>query len=105
MQQEIDRRDKDIEVLSVKIHQNAIQAISKDNTQLDVSQTTANLAGVKDGVSQFESYLVTSLKKQNRDLKEEVREKGEVIEKLKRETKLTKSLEMEHELQSYIEEC
>lgn len=28
-----------------------------------------------------------------------------MIDKLKRETKLTKSLEMEHELQSYIEEC
>ena len=98
MQQEIDRRDKDIEVLSVKIHQTAIQAISKDNAQLDVSQTTANLAGVKDGVSLFESYLVTSLKKQNRDLKDELKEKADMIEKLKKETKLTKGLEMEHEL-------
>jgi len=63
-----------------------------------VSQTTANLAGVKDGVSQFESYLVTSLKKQNRDLKDEMKEKVEMIDKLKRETKLTKNLEIEHEL-------
>jgi hypothetical protein len=56
------------------------------------------LAGVKDGVSLFESYLVTSLKKQNRDLKDELKEKADMIEKLKKETKLTKGLEMEHEL-------
>jgi cell division protein FtsB len=91
--------------LSVKIHQNAIQAISKDNAQLDVSQTTASLAGVKDGVSLFESYLVTSLKKQNRELKDELRDKVEQVDKLKRDIKLAKGIEIEHELQSYIEEC
>ena len=59
--------------------------ISKDNTQIDLSQTTANLAGVREGVSLFESYLVTSLKKQNRDLKDELKEKTEMVEKLKRD--------------------
>jgi hypothetical protein len=63
------------------------------------------LAGVKDGVSLFESYLVTSLKKQNRELKDELSDKAGQIEKLKRDIKLAKSIEIEHEMQSYIEEC
>jgi hypothetical protein len=56
------------------------------------------LAGVKDGVSLFESYLVTSLKKQNRDLKDELKEKSDQIDKLKRDIKLSKGIEIEHEL-------
>ena len=105
LQQEIDRRDKDIEILSVKIHQHGIQAIAKDNLQLDISQTTASLAGVNQGASLFESYLVTSLKKQNRELKDELKERQEQVEKMKRITKLTRGIEVEHEIQSYIEEC
>ena len=53
----------------------------------------------------FESYLVGALKKQYRDTKQELEEKKEVIEKLRREMKLTKTAEIENELQSYIEEC
>ena len=53
----------------------------------------------------FESYLVSSLKKQNREMRLELDDKSLVIEKLKRDTKLTKSHEMENEIQSYVEEC
>ena len=53
----------------------------------------------------FESYLVGALKKQYRDTKQELEEKREIIEKLRREMKLTKTNEIENELQSYIEEC
>jgi hypothetical protein len=101
----MDRKDRDIEILSVKVHQQAVAATAKDNFINNMSQTTATLAGVKDGQSLFESYLVTSLKKQNRDLKQEVEQKSEQIDRLKREMKLTKGIEVDHEMQSYIEEC
>ena len=53
----------------------------------------------------FESYIVNALKKQNREMRQELEERKDIIEKLKRDLKLTKNNEIEHELQSYIEEC
>ena len=62
-------------------------------------------SGSNTGGAMFESYLVGALKKQYRDTKQELEEKREIIEKLRREMKLTKTNEIENELQSYIEEC
>ena len=52
-----------------------------------------------------ESFIVSSLKKNNRDLKLEVQEKDRLIEQLKRNIKMSKSQEIEIELTVYIEEC
>ncbi len=57
------------------------------------------------GGAVFESYLVSALKKQNRELRQELDEKTQTIEKLKRDIKLTRTNEIEQELQAYIEEC
>jgi hypothetical protein len=53
----------------------------------------------------FESYLVGALKKQNRELRHELDEKTQTVDKLKRDVKLTRTSEIEIELQAYIEEC
>jgi hypothetical protein len=50
------------------------------------------------GNTVFESYLVSSLKKQNRDLKGELEDKTATIDRLKRDIKLTKTVELENEL-------
>ena len=52
-----------------------------------------------------ESFIVAQLKKNNRDLKNEVQDKDRLIEQLKRNIKLTKSQEIEVELTVYIDEC
>ena len=118
LQQELVRKDKDIEALSIKLHfQNAAQ-ISKDNSTVAVTNqsiiggTSTNAGGAQgqsgsggNGNTVFESYLVSSLKKQNRDLKGELEDKTATIDRLKRDIKLTKTVELENELQSYIEEC
>jgi len=52
-----------------------------------------------------ESFIVSQLKKNNRDLKQEVQDKDRLIEQLKRNIKLTKSQEIEVELTVYIDEC
>lgn len=52
-----------------------------------------------------ESFIVSQLKKNNRDLKLEVQEKDRLIEQLKRNIKMSKSNEIEIELTVYIEEC
>jgi|DEB0MinimDraft_12_1074336.scaffolds.fasta_scaffold10348_4 hypothetical protein len=52
-----------------------------------------------------ESFIVSQLKKNNRDLKQEVSDKDRLIEQLKRNIKMTKSQEIEVELTVYIDEC
>ena len=52
-----------------------------------------------------ESFIVSQLKKTNRDLKLEVQEKDRLIEQLKRNIKMSKSHEIEVELTVYIDEC
>jgi hypothetical protein len=52
-----------------------------------------------------ESFIVSQLKKNNRDLKMEVQEKDRLIEQLKRNIKMSKSNEIEIELTVYIDEC
>ena len=52
-----------------------------------------------------ESFIVSQLKKNNRDLKQEVQDKGRFIEQQKRNIKLTKANEIEVELTVYIDEC
>jgi len=48
---------------------------------------------------------VSQLKKNNRDLKQEVQDKDRLIEQLKRHIKMTKQQEIEVELTVYIDEC
>lgn len=52
-----------------------------------------------------ESFLVSQLKRNARDLKLEVQEKDRLIEQLKRNIRLSKTQEIEVELTVYIEEC
>ena len=52
-----------------------------------------------------ESFIVSQLKKNNRDLKSEVTDKDRLIEQMKRNIKLTKQQEIEVELTVYIDEC
>lgn len=52
-----------------------------------------------------ESFIISQLKKNNRDLKLEVQEKDRLIEQLKRNIKLSKTQEIEVELTVYIDEC
>ena len=52
-----------------------------------------------------ESFIVSQLKKNNRDLKQEVQDKDRFIEQQKRNIKLTKANEIEVELTVYIDEC
>lgn len=53
----------------------------------------------------MESFLVSQLKKQNRQLKLDIHQKDNEIENLKRNIKLAKNKEYESEIQVYIEEC
>lgn len=53
----------------------------------------------------MEIFIVSQLKKQNRDLRMEIQEKDKYIEQYKRNIKLCKVSEVEAELQMYIEEC
>ncbi len=55
-------------------------------------------SGPSNGTTMFESYIVNALKKQNREMRHELDEKKDIIEKLKRDLKLTKNNEIEHEL-------
>ncbi|CDW86057.1 UNKNOWN [Stylonychia lemnae] len=89
--QEMTKKDKDIEILTMKLQQQ----------QLGQSQQTSYKA---EG-NIFESFLVSQLKRQNRDLKQELESKDLTLEKLRRDLKLSKSAEIEVEMQQYIDEC
>jgi hypothetical protein len=52
-----------------------------------------------------QSFMVSQLKKSNRDLKLEVQEKDRLIEQLKRNIKMSKYQEIEIEMTVYIDEC
>jgi len=53
----------------------------------------------------IESFLVQQLKKQNRNMKNEMQEKDRLIEELKKNVRVSKYKEAENEVQTYIEEC
>ena len=89
LQAELTKKDKDVEQLSMKLQQNMMFAPT--NPQ------------VKDTI--FESFLVSQLKKQNREMKLELEEKDHTIDMLRKDIKLSKVAEMESEVQTYIEEC
>ena len=57
------------------------------------------------GHNYIESFIVSQLKKNIRELKLEVQEKDRLIDQLKRNIKLSKSQEIEVELTVYIDEC
>ena len=52
-----------------------------------------------------QSFIVSQLKRNNRDLKFEVGEKDRLIEQLKRNIKMSKTNEIEVEMTVYIDEC
>ena len=52
-----------------------------------------------------QSFIVSQLKKSNRDLKLEVQEKDRLVEQLKRNIKMSKYQEIEIEMTVYIDEC
>lgn len=66
---------------------------------------SGELKGGSKSTHYTESFIVSQLKKNNRDLKLEVQEKDRLIEQLKRNIKMSKSQEIEIELTVYIEEC
>lgn len=89
MQVELTKKEKDIESMSHKL-------------QLQLN-STSNVATGKDQ-NVYESFLVSQLKKQNREMKMEIFEKDKVIDQFKKDIKLTKMTEMEAELNFYLEE-
>ena len=94
-------RDKELEKLTIRLQ----QTLSQPNAGGD----GAGGLGAKTASSLnhhfAESFIVSQLKKNNRDLKLEVQEKDRLIEQLKRNIKMTKSQEIEIELTVYIDEC
>lgn len=91
IQQELNQRDKELEKLTLKLQQTFMAPNTGDNTKV---------------MHHFnESFIVSQLKKNNRDLKQEVLDKDRLLEQLKRNIKLTKTQEIEVELTVYIDEC
>lgn len=88
--------------MTIKLHQLTLTATNKDNSTsgiVGVSMLGGNVQGQNGSNGQvFESYLVNALKKQNRELRSELDEKSATIDKLKKDIKLTRSMEMEIEL-------
>jgi hypothetical protein len=70
-----------------------------------MGQASGDLKSGPKNTHYTESFIVSQLKKNNRDLKLEVQEKDRLIEQLKRNIKMSKSQEIEIELTVYIEEC
>jgi hypothetical protein len=97
IQAELNHRDKEIEKLTLKLQQALGQPMGEGVLS----------SGVMGGPSHHfaESFIVSQLKKSNRDLKMEVQEKDRLIEQLKRNIKMSKSHEIEVELTVYIDEC
>ena len=93
IQQELNNRDKELEKLTLRLQQSMGQA------------TPGDIKGGSKNTHFTESFIVSQLKKNNRDLKLEVQEKDRLIEQLKRNIKMSKSQEIEIELTVYIEEC
>lgn len=91
IQQELNQRDKELEKLTLKLQQTFMAPNIGDNSKV-MSQLN-------------ESFIVSQLKKNNRDLKQEVLDKDRLIEQLKRNIKLSKTQEIEVELTVYIDEC
>ena len=88
--QEMLRKDKEIEALSMKLQQ----------------VITARSAGqVMANTNVFESFLTSQLKRQVRELKNDCTEKERLVEELKRNIKLSRVAEVEAEVQAYVEEC
>lgn len=98
LQSELNHRDKEIEKLTMKLQQTLGHPIGESG-----GMGPKTMGGV--GHHFQESFIVSQLKKSNRDLKLEVSEKDRLIEQLKRNIKMSKSHEIEVELTVYIEEC
>lgn len=91
--------------LKTKVLQNEKEIAKKDKDIVDIynqfqSQAPPRLLKLKN-----DSYLVTSLKKQVKDLRTEKSAKEEELNNLKKKTKVTKLQEMEVEIKMYIDEC
>ena len=81
-----------------------LQKKEKENEQL-VRQIQGEKPSNQAKTNLVESFLVTQLKKQNRQLKLEIQTKDVEIDSLKRNVKLAKTREFESELAVYVEEC
>ena len=94
IQAELNQRDKELEKLTIRLQQS-------------MAQPSQEGGGASKGQSHHyaESFIVSQLKKNNRDLKMEVQEKDRLIEQLKRNIKMSKTNEIEIELTVYIDEC
>ena len=96
IQSELNARDKELEKLTIRLQQTLSQP----------GQNEAGGVKMNSGGHHFaESFIVSQLKKNNRDLKQEVQDKDRFIEQQKRNIKLTKANEIEVELTVYIDEC
>ena len=91
MASELTRKDKDIELLTLKLQQ-----IHGNGSANPIQSTSSNI---------FESFLVSQLKKQNREQKGELEQKEQLVDKLKKDMKLSRQGELEAEMQQYVDEC
>lgn len=100
IQAELNQRDKELEKLTIRLQQTFAQPSTGAENPVISTKAASNL-----NHHFAESFIVSQLKKNNRDLKLEVQEKDRLIEQLKRNIKMSKSNEIEIELTVYIEEC
>jgi hypothetical protein len=89
----LNNRDKELEKLTMRLQQSLSDPNSGDSAKHKINHHFA------------ESFIVSQLKRSNRDLKSEVQDKDRLVEQLKRNIKLTKQNEIEVELTVYIDEC
>ena len=101
IQAELNQRDKELVKLTTRLQ----QTFAQPNTSAEVNPVISTKAASHLNHHFAESFIVSQLKKNNRDLKLEVQEKDRLIEQLKRNIKMSKSNEIEIELTVYIEEC
>lgn len=100
IQAELNQRDKELEKLTIRLQQTFAQPNTGAENPVISTKAASHL-----NHHFAESFIVSQLKKNNRDLKLEVQEKDRLIEQLKRNIKMSKSNEIEIELTVYIEEC
>ena len=84
IQAELNTRDKELEKLTIRLQQSMAQPTA-------TGDGAPSTKGSSSSHHFAESFIVSQLKKNNRDLKLEVQEKDRLIEQLKRNIKMSKS--------------
>lgn len=106
MLQDLHKKEKEIETLTYKLQKTSNTLHSNSNNLTRITTAGGNTSSSFPGKNNYmEIFIVSQLKKQNRDLRMEIQEKDKYIEQYKRNIKLCKVSEVEAELQMYIEEC